>query len=232
MTRPIIGLTTYVDPARWGAHNARAALLHMHYVDAVRSSGGRAVLLPPDDLDDEVLDRLDGLIITGGADVAPDLYGAPAHETTVSRLDRDAGELALVRGAWERDLPVLGICRGMQLMAVAAGGALHQHLPELLGSERHRPGPPDQLIFGSHEVELAEGSHCHDVLGARRIVNSLHHQAVADPGKLIPTGWCVEDGIIEAVEDPDRRFTVGVQWHPEVLEHDIIAALVRAGAES
>ena len=228
--RPIVGLSTYVEPARWVAHNAPAAILHMSYVDAVREAGGRAVLLPPDDIDDGVLELLDGLIITGGADVEPARYGAEPHRTTVCRPDRDAGELALLRGAWERDIAVLGVCRGMQLMAVAAGGTLHQHLPELLGSEHHRPGPFDRVVFGSHEVELAEGSRCRSVLGDRLQVNSLHHQAVADPGKLTATGWCVEDGLIEAVEDPTRRFSVGVQWHPEESDREIITALVRAAA--
>jgi putative glutamine amidotransferase len=234
--RPIIGLSTYVEHARWGMHERRAAVLHMSYVEAVQRAGGRVILLPPDDHpDDRILDNLDGLIITGGADVAPERYGAEPHPTTVPRPDRDASEMILLRGAWARDLPVLGICRGMQLMAVAAGGKLHQHLPELLGSERHAALEPpfrDPAEFPLHDVFFAEGTRCYELLGANRKVVSLHHQGVTDPGWLIPTGWSTEDGLIEALEDPDRQFSIGVQWHPEDSETDIITALVDASASA
>jgi putative glutamine amidotransferase len=232
--RPIIGLSTYVEHARWGMHERRAAVLHMSYVEAVQRAGGRVVLIPPDDNpDDSLLDALDGVIITGGADVGPERYGAEPHPLTIPRRDRDASELILIRGAWARNLPLLGICRGMQVLNVAAGGKLHQHLPDLIGSDRHAALEPpfrDPAEFPQHDVYFAEGSRCYSLLGANRKVVSLHHQGVSDPGFLVPTGWSTEDGIVEALEDPDRRFSIGVQWHPEDSETDIITALVHAAA--
>ena len=213
MARPLIGLTTYVEPARWGAWNVRAALLHEWYVDAVREAGGRAVLLPPDTADEDVLDRIDGLIIIGGADIGPANYRAEAHPTTDEpRVERDAGEILLCRGARARDLPLLGICRGMQVMAVACGGALIQDLPDAGYGLIHREVPGS---FTEHPVTLAEGSRAAAIYGSTRIdTNSSHHQGVADPGDLTPTGW-TDDGLIEVLEAPEARFTVGVQWHPE-----------------
>jgi putative glutamine amidotransferase len=214
--RPIIGLTTYVEPAVWGLYrDVPAALLHMSYVQAVQAAGGRPVLLPPDDADADVLDRLDGLVLTGGADVHPAHYGARPHPATIAQQDRDAGELPLVRHALDRDLPVLGICRGMQLLAVATGGSLHQHLPDLVGSHLHRPEPFDRPTFGEHVVQMETQTLCYELLGGVAKVNALHHQAVVDPGTFTAVGWCLDDGIIEAVESPDHRFAVGVQWHPE-----------------
>ena len=213
MARHLIGLTTYVEPARWGAWNVRAALLPEWYVDAVREAGGRAVLLPPDTADEDVLDRIDGLIIIGGADIGPANYRAEAHPTTDEpRVERDAGEILLCRGARARDLPLLGICRSMQVMAVACGGALIQDLPDAGYGLIHREVPGS---FTEHPVTLAEGSRAAAIYGATRIdTNSSHHQGVADPGDLTPTGW-TDDGLIEVLEAPEARFTVGVQWHPE-----------------
>lgn len=213
MARPLIGLTTYVEPARWGAWDIRAALLHEWYVDAVMQAGGRAVLLPPDSEDDDVLDRIDGLIIVGGADIGPAHYRAEAHPTTDEpRVERDAGEMLLCRGARARDLPLLGICRGMQVMAVACGGTLIQDLPDAGYGLAHRERPGD---FTEHRVRLAEGSRVTAIYDAVEIMtNSSHHQGVVDPGDLTPTGWS-DDGLIEVLEDPGARFTVGVQWHPE-----------------
>jgi putative glutamine amidotransferase len=215
--RPIIGLTTYVDSASWGLnHDVPAAVVHMAYVTAVTAAGGRAVLLPPDALDTDVLDRLDGLVFAGGADVNPRHYGQQQHPMTHSRDDRDAGELPLARRALELDVPVLGVCRGMQLLAVAAGGSLHQHLPDLVGTDLHRPAPFDHPTLGEHVVHVEPGTICHNLVGGVIKVNSLHHQAVADPGGLTAVAWCIEDGVIEAVESSAHRFAVGVQWHPEV----------------
>jgi putative glutamine amidotransferase len=213
MARPLIGLTTYVEPARWGAWEVPAALLHEWYVDAVREAGGRAVLLPPDSTDADVLDRIDGLVLIGGADVGPANYGAEAHPTVdVPRVERDAGEILLCRGARDRDLPLLGICRGMQVMAVAHGGSLIQDLPDAGYGMVHRGRPG---TFTEHAVRLAEGSRIAAIYGAADIVtNSSHHQGVADPGDLTPTGWS-PDGLIEVLEDPGARFALGVQWHPE-----------------
>jgi putative glutamine amidotransferase len=212
MGRPVIGLTTYVEPARWGAWEVPAALLHEWYVDAVREAGGRPILLPPDS-DDEVLDRIDALVIIGGADIDPARYGEQPHATTdVPRTARDESEIVLCRGARERDLPLLGICRGMQVMAVAHDGALIQDLPDAGFGLAHRVQPG---TFTEHEVRLAEGSRIARIYGATSVVtNSSHHQGVADPGTLVPTGWA-EDGLIEVLEAPEARFAVGVQWHPE-----------------
>jgi putative glutamine amidotransferase len=204
-----------------------AALLPQTYVESITAAGGRAVIIPPDDTDADVLRRLDALVLAGGADIGPGLYGEEAGPLTHSRADRDRGEIALVRAAIGMDLPVLGVCRGMQLLAVAHGGRLHQHLPDVLGHDNHRPisGPK----FGWHPVDLKPGSRAHALLGESVTVNSFHHQGIADPGGLEPTGWCPEDGLIEVVEDPARSFAVGVQWHPEdTTDFRLFAALVAA----
>ena len=213
MARPVIGVSTYVEPARWGAWEVPAALLHEWYVDAVREAGGRAVLLPPDAADADVLDRVDGLILIGGADVGPATYGAEPHPTTDEpRRQRDASEILLCRGARERDLPLLGICRGLQVMAVAHGGTLIQDLPDAGYGLAHREQPG---TFTQHDVAFAEGSRIAGIYGTTTLrTNSSHHQGIADPGSLVPTGWS-HDGLIEVCEAPDARFAIGVQWHPE-----------------
>lgn len=229
MGRPVIGLTTYAEEARFGVQDTFAAVLPLAYVHAVHSSGGQAILITPDDPDLDLLDRVDGLVVTGGSDVDPSLYGEPPHPTTHVKPERDKAEMLLLRAAVARDLPVLGICRGMQLMAVAYGGRLHQHLPDVLGHSGHRPmGGPK---FGEHPVRLAAGSLCHKILGDEVVVNSFHHQGVADPGRLVAAGWCAGDDLVEAVEDPNRRFTIGVQWHPEdSTDFRVFEALVEAAA--
>jgi putative glutamine amidotransferase len=234
--RPLIGLTTYADQARFGRQDTLSAVLPMAYVQAVHAGGGRAVLITPDDPGVDVLDHLDGIVFTGGADLDPARYGEPPHPATYVRPDRDTAELMLVSAARAADLPVLGICRGAQLMAVAAGGRLHQHLPDVLGHHNHRPAADPDLgerpRFGEHRVALAPGSLAHKILGADLTVNSFHHQGVADPGGLTPTGWCPEDELIEAVEDPARTFTIGVQWHPEdTADLRLFAALAEAAGE-
>jgi putative glutamine amidotransferase len=224
--RPVIGITAYVEPASWGTwQQVPITLLPHAYVQAVTAAGGRAVVLPPDDLDAAVLDRLDGLVLAGGADVGPGLYGDEPQPLTESRPDRDAGEITLARGAVQRDLPVLGVCRGMQLLAVAYGGRLHQHLPDVLGHDKHRPGVG---VYGTHGVRFAAGSRIAAVMGDDAEVNTYHHQGVADPGGLTVTAWA-QDGLPEAVEDPAKRFVLGVQWHPEAAG-DVrpFAALVAA----
>jgi putative glutamine amidotransferase len=227
--RPIIGLTTYAEQARFGTQDTLSAALPMAYVRAVHASGGRAVLITPDDPDADVLDHLDGIVLTGGADVDPAQYGEAAHPATYLKPYRDTAELLLLRAALAADLPLLGICRGMQLMAVDAGGRLHQHLPDLLGHQNHRPAPGKA---GEHRVDIAAGSLAQKILGDELTVNSLHHQGVADPGRLTATGWCPADELIEVVEDAAREFALGVQWHPEdTTDFRLFAALVEAARE-
>src|SRR6266487_3352409 len=202
MSRPVIGLTTYAEAVRFGLQDTFAAVLPLSYVRAVHASGGRAVLTTPDAPDVDVLEGLDAIIFTGGSDVDPALYGETAHPTAYLKPERDAAEVLLMQAAIAADLPVLGICRGMQLMTVVYGGALHQHLPDVLGHDNHRP--VSRPKFGEHPVRLAPGSMVHRILGASLTVNSFHHQGVRVVGRLRTTGWCPEDELVEAVEDPQR----------------------------
>jgi putative glutamine amidotransferase len=214
--RPVVGITSYVEQARWGVWDVPAVLLPYRYAERVAEAGGRPVVLPPSaDGVDDVLDRLDAVVFAGGSDLEPSLYGQQAHpETTGVRPLRDAGELPLVRAALARDLPLLGICRGMQLLSVACGGALHQHLPEVVGHDGHRAAPG---VYALHDVRLARGSRVHAILGERASVPSYHHQGVASAGSLTVSGWAHDD-TIEAVEAPGHRFALGVLWHPEASE--------------
>ncbi|MFF0466137.1 gamma-glutamyl-gamma-aminobutyrate hydrolase family protein [Micromonospora zamorensis] len=229
MRRPLIGISAYVEPADWAVwRGVPAVLVPAAYVRAVTAAGGRAVVLPPDDVDGEVVAVLDGLLLAGGADVGPGRYGQRPDPRTEDRPDRDAGELTLLTAALAAELPVLGVCRGMQLLAVAYGGTLHQHLPDVVGHEAHRPAPG---VYGSHPVRFASGSLAATVLAGVDRVNSYHHQAVADPGRLSVTGWA-EDGVVEAVEDGTRPFVLGVQWHPEnELDPRPITALVGSAGQ-
>jgi putative glutamine amidotransferase len=226
--RPIIGITTYVEPASWGVwHDLPTTLVPHAYTEAVTRAGGRAVLLPPDDLDTDVLRVLDGLVLSGGADLDPALYGAEREPLTDTRPERDAAEMLLARAALAADLPTLGVCRGMQVLTVAAGGSLHQHLPDVLGHEKHRPAPG---VYGTHDASFTEGSRIAALMGDDVEVNCYHHQGVDDPGTLIVTGR-TEDGLAEAVEDPRKRFVLGVQWHPEIIRDiRLFGALVAAAA--
>ena len=231
MRRPVIGICTYLDTIRWGAWEDRAAMLPAGYVGAVQRADGVAVLLPPDpralEDPDSVLDLLDGLILAGGVDVGPGAYGAEPHPATdACNAERDAFELALARRALERDIPVLGICRGMQVLNVAAGGTLHQHLPEVVGHERHRETVG---VFGDHDVRLEAGSLAERAAGeALHATKSHHHQGVDVLGEgFVVTGWSALDELPEAIERPGRRYALGVQWHPEVDETSrLIASLV------
>ena len=211
--RPVVGITSYVEQARWGVWDVPAVVLPFRYVERVEAAGATAVVLPPAATSDaEVLDRLDAVVFAGGADLDPALYDQPAHEqTTGLRPERDAAEVPLMRAALDRDLPLLGICRGMQVLSVVSGGALEQHLPDVVGHEGHRPEPG---IYGSHGVRLAPGSLAHRLLGDQVSVPSYHHQGLASAGSLTVTGWA-DDESPEVVEDPTRRFALGVLWHPE-----------------
>ncbi|MGC5017830.1 gamma-glutamyl-gamma-aminobutyrate hydrolase family protein [Micromonospora sp. DT47] len=226
MSRPLIGVTAYVEPAGWAVwRDVPATLVPQAYVRAVTAAGGRAVVLPPDDVDADVVGVLDGLLLAGGADIGPERYDRPPDPRTEARPDRDAGELTLLAAALAADLPVLGVCRGMQLLAVAYGGALHQHLPDVVGHDGHRPAPG---VYGAHPVRFAPESLAGAVMAGVDRVNSYHHQAVADPGRLAVSGWA-DDGVVEAVEDRTRRFLLGVQWHPEnEADPRPVTALVRA----
>jgi putative glutamine amidotransferase len=228
---PVIGICTAVEQARWGAWNMPSYLLPRNYVDAIQRGGGLALMLPPDprvtEHPDHVLDLLDGLILAGGADVDPSTYGAARHPATdPGSLERDEFELALARRAMERDIPFLGICRGMQVMNVAAGGTLHQHVPDVVGHSDHRHTPGR---FDDHDVRLADGSLAARAAGeAVHLTKSHHHQGVDEVGEgFVVTGWSALDDLPEAIERPDGRFALGVQWHPEADETSrLIATLV------
>ncbi|MFB7882531.1 gamma-glutamyl-gamma-aminobutyrate hydrolase family protein [Microbacterium sp. NPDC056057] len=226
----MIGLTTYLEQAKQGVWDVRAAFLPQVYFDSVTASGGVAVLLPPQPdpeiAADAVLDGLDGLILTGGLDVQPELYGADRHpRTDEARPDRDAWELALFRGAEERRLPVLAICRGLQLVNVARGGTLHQHLPEALGTERFRVGGG---VFATNDVIVDEGSRLAELVGPGALeVHSYHHQGVDRLGDgLVATAHT--DGLVQAFESDGEGYVLGVQWHPEQNQEDrrLFAGLV------
>jgi putative glutamine amidotransferase len=232
-THPVIGLCTALERARWSVWDQEAALLSLSYLRAVQAAGGLALMLPPDpraeDEPDDWLDLIDGLILAGGADVDPGAYGAEPDRHTVDTVpERDAFEIALALRAMERDLPLLGICRGMQVMNVARGGTLIQHLPDDKGHEDHRRAL-GTFENADHDVRLRSDSLIARVTGERlHGTKSHHHQGVDAIGEgLEATGWATVDDLPEAVEDPSRRFALGVQWHPEADGHSpLIAALV------
>jgi putative glutamine amidotransferase len=226
----VIGLTTYSEPAAMLVWQREFAMLHATYVAATERAGGTAVLLPPQGTGAaEVLDRVDGLVLTGGADFDPRRYGqAPGISTSRPRELRDEWETVLVRVALARGLPLLAVCRGLQILNVALGGTLHQHLPAVTGHDRHQPGPG---VFGAVDVTNEPGSRTAGLIGPRVRVHCHHHQAVDRlAGGLTVTGRA-DDGTVEAVEVPGPAFAVGVQWHPEENSEDIrlLAALVAAG---
>jgi putative glutamine amidotransferase len=209
LSRPVVGITTYVTDARWGYWNLEAALIPFDYVKAVEKAGGRPMLVPPSlDGVEETLDALDAVVFTGGSDLDPEFYGEKAHAETVGvvRL-RDEAELALLRAALDRDMPVLGICRGIQVLNVGLGGDLDQHL------EGHRHDPPGEFI--DHDVVIEPNTRLAEMLGDRTMVKSHHHQGIKTLAPGLVESARADDGLLEAVEAPDRRFTVGVLWHPE-----------------
>ncbi len=235
MERPVIGLCTALERARWSVWDQEAVLLPRSYVEAVNRAGALAVLLPPDpgvlEEPEETLELLDGLLLAGGADIDPASYGQEPHaETRDSVPARDAFEIALTLAAIERDLPLLGICRGMQLLNVALGGTLDQHLPEHLGHSEHR------RVIGSfdgsdHDVEVLDGTLASTVIGARRHpTKSHHHQGVARLGEgLRVSARSAIDELVEAIELPQRSFVLGVQWHPEADPGSpVVGGLVQA----
>ncbi len=212
--RPIIGITGYAENAKFGAWDVPTAFVPLSYTKAVEEAGGRPLVVPPsEDGIKETLDVLDGLVLSGGADLDPVLYGNEPHPETVGvNPERDRAELALLRVALERDLPVLAICRGSQVLNVALGGDLEQHVPDVVGHDEHKQTPG---TFSEHPVEVLAGTHLREVLGERTEIKSHHHQGFRRLGAGLREAARAHDGTLEAVEDPSRRFAVGVLWHPE-----------------
>lgn len=231
MATPVIGLTTYREHAAWGVWQQHADVLPSQYAASVEATGAVPLLLPPVGqvgAADAVVARLDALVISGGADIDPARYGADPHPRTAGwREDRDAWEVALLDAAEAIGLPVLGICRGMQLMAVHAGGHLHQHTPDVVDHDEHSPGGDE---FGEIEVTTVPGSRVAALVGERLTVSCHHHQSVLEhPGYHAAAH--AADGTVEAIESADDRFWVAVQWHPETAaDVGLLAGLVRAAA--
>lgn len=214
MSKPVIGLSAYREHAKYGVWSQRTDLLCAEYATAVERSGGVPMLLPVQDLAHAaaVVARIDALIIAGGADIDPAAYGQERHRSTAEvRPDRDAWEIALLDAADARGMSILGICRGMQVMAIRAGGSLDQHLPDLLGSSLHSPGGDE---YSDVKVVTDAGTIVRDVLGERTTVRCHHHQGVrTHPG--YEASARADDGTLEAMEKPGKDFEVAVQWHPE-----------------
>ncbi len=232
--RPLIGISSYLDEASWGVWRQPAALVPQSYVSAVTRAGGIAVLLPPQgDGAREAVAALDGLLLAGGPDLDPGSYGEDPHpQAGTPNSWRDSWEFALLAEALARDIAVLGVCRGMQLLNVARGGGLVQHLPDSLGDTGHQPAA---ATYGSQRVWVRSDSRLATILGSGSVsVRCYHHQAVAKLGRdLLPVAWCADE-TIEAIEMPDRRFAYGVQWHPETDPSGdrLFEALVEAARET
>jgi gamma-glutamyl-gamma-aminobutyrate hydrolase PuuD len=229
--RPVIGITTYLTRARFSQWEEEAALTPAAYVNAIEAAGGRPLLVPPSTEGiEETLDRLDGLLFSGGSDLDPELYGQDAHpETNGIVPQRDRAEIALLRAALDRDMPVLAVCRGSQILNVALGGDLVQHLPDVVGDERHKHTPGE---FADHDVALEPGTRVQEILGDHAPVKSHHHQGYGRLGEGLQEAARAEDGTLEALEDPSRRFALGVLWHPEAGEDfALFEALVEEAKE-
>jgi putative glutamine amidotransferase len=227
--RPLIGLSMYREPAAWGVWNTVADLLPSVYARSVEAAGGAPVLLPPQSLSaEDVVARLDGLIMSGGGDIEPARYGRqPDPRSRNFRRDRDAWELALLDAAEQRGLPTLGICRGMQLMAVRTGGVLDQHTPDIVGHDEHSP---EADAYGWISISTTANSLVRELVGNHMQVSCHHHQSVASHPGFDATARAA-DGTVEAIEDPERPFWLGVQWHPENGDdHGLFSGLVDAAA--
>jgi anthranilate synthase component 2/putative glutamine amidotransferase len=217
--RPRIGITTYLEPTIWGVWERDAALLPRVYLDAVVAAGGVPLLLPPVGTDASALNVLDGLIVAGGCDVDPSSYDATPHpETVETRPGRDEHEKVLIRAALDRDLPLLAICRGLQMLNVTLGGTLQQHLPDVVAHDEHRPSP---AVFGTTEVKVEPDTLTGRLFGERTSVHCYHHQAinVVAPGLRVTAR--AGDGTVEAAEVDGHEFAIGVQWHPEENPNDL-----------
>jgi putative glutamine amidotransferase len=236
MPRPLIGVCAAIEPASYGAwKDEPATLLPLSYSRAIHGAGGMMAMLPPDRVAEEdpgeLLDRIDALVLGGGADIDPGAQGVEAHAETVgTNPDRDRFEIALALAALDRGMPLLGVCRGMQVLNVACGGTIDQHIPERLGHDRHRPVPGS---WAEHDVRIEPGSLAAAAAGAESLtVKSHHHQGVdriAD--RLRASAWATDDDSVEAIESGDGGFVLGVLWHPEEDPSDgVIPSLVsRAG---
>ncbi|GLW04983.1 gamma-glutamyl-gamma-aminobutyrate hydrolase [Microtetraspora sp. NBRC 13810] len=226
MNRPVIGITCYVEPARFTVWEQPAALLPYTYVEHVARAGGQPVILPPAGEPAGLTGRLDGLIVAGGGDIDPARYGERPHERTGYVRDfRDDAELGLMRAALDARLPFLGICRGLQVLNVALGGTLHQHLPDVVGHDGHSPAPG---TFGHLPVRPVAGTLTSKIIGPHEAAH-YHHQAVDRLAGGLAAGAFADDGTIEAVELPDHPFTIAVQWHPEAgSDSSLFEALVTA----
>ena len=221
--RPVVGLTSYQEQVQSDGWDVPAGYLPSNYFEGVILAGGIAVLLPPQPVDPEIassaLDSLDALVITGGYDLDPAAYGQQPHpKTDQPRPLRDAFEFALIRGALDRGLPVLGICRGVQMLNVAFGGTLHQHLPDVLGHHGHRAGYGK---FTRLPVRIVPGTRLAALLGETAEVPCYHHQAVNKVGEGLVVAASDPDGVVEALELPGESFVLAVQWHPEQSLHDL-----------
>jgi putative glutamine amidotransferase len=216
-TTPVVGITTYSENAAWGAWNVPTALVPLSYVRSVEDAGGRALLVPPsENAVEETLDVLDGIVFSGGADLDPAIYGAEPHpETDGTRPERDRAELALMAGALQRDMPVLAVCRGLEILNVLRGGDLVQHLPDVVGDERHKHTPG---VFSDHDVAVEPESRLGRILGERAPVKSHHHQGIGRLGAGLVETARADDGTVEGLEDPTRTFALAVLWHPEEQE--------------
>jgi putative glutamine amidotransferase len=216
MGTPLIGITAYSLQAHWGNWDLPAVLLPRRYCDMVAAAGAVPVLLPPTTAVTHALARLDGLVLSGGGDIDPQRYGATKHPRCgPASPERDQAELDLCRAALATGLPLLGICRGLQVLNVALDGTLHQHLPDTVGHDGHSP---ELAGYGTHKVSVAPGTRLASILGTSEMaVPTHHHQAVDTLGTgLIATAW-TDDGVIEAAESAQTGpFVVAVQWHPEV----------------
>ena len=215
--RPLVGITTYITPVEYGDWQEEAALVPADYLRAVERAGGRPLLVPPSDESiEDTLEVLDAVIFSGGSDLDPAIYGQEAHpETRGFVAQRDRAELTLLQAALARDMPVLAVCRGSQVLNVALGGDLVQHLPEVVGDDKHKDTPGE---FAEHEVELEPGTRIGALLGDRAPVKSHHHQGFGRLGSGLRQAARAEDGTLEAIEEPSRRFALGVLWHPEAGE--------------
>ena len=227
MARPLIAVCAAVERASFGVWSEEpATLLPLSYSRAIHGAGGMMAILPPDRVAEsdpgELLDRIDALVLGGGADIDPESRGVERHAETVgTNPDRDRFEVALALEALERGIPLLGVCRGMQVLNVACGGTIDQHLPDRLGHDNHRPVPGSWV---EHEVRLEPGSLAAEAARTDRLtVKSHHHQGVDRIAEgLTASAWATDDESVEAIESGDGSFALGVLWHPEEDAADAI----------